>query len=210
MVDKFDNRYIAAGVVIIILAFIAGMHYSEMKISKSREEEQNRLELQLNDQLQKEEAITAKQSEYIEVFVGGAVKTPMICKLPKGSRVYQAVELAQAQPDADLTQVDMARVLQDGETVVVYRQDDILSNSVGNSAVNSGRVSNNSSGKVNINRASAQEMAQRLSGIGEVLAQRIVEYREANGSFVTEKDICNVSGIGEKRYESIKDMITVK
>jgi len=212
VVDSFnlDKRHMAAAVIILILSFIAGMQYAEMKISASSKEEPASLEGELNSQLPKEEAIPASLPEQIEVFVGGAVKNPMICRLPKGSRVYQAVELAQAQPDADLTRVDMARVLQDGETIIVYRQEDDPSSSAGSWSVSSGRIGNSSSGKVNINRASAQEMAQRLPGIGEVLAQRIVDYREANGGFATEKDICNVSGIGEKRYESIKDLITVR
>ena len=67
-----------------------------------------------------------------------------------------------------------------------------------------------SSGKVNINRASAAELEEHLSGIGPTLAKRIVEYRENNGPFRTIEDLCNVSGIGEKRFADIKDQIDVK
>ena len=64
-------------------------------------------------------------------------------------------------------------------------------------------------GKININIAEVSEL-DTLPGIGEVYAKRIVEYRKANGPFKKTDDIKNVSGIGEKRYEAIKDLITTK
>jgi competence ComEA-like helix-hairpin-helix protein len=63
--------------------------------------------------------------------------------------------------------------------------------------------------KVNINQASAEELAQ-LKGIGPECAARIVEYREQHGPFVKAEDIMNVSGIGPKTFEENKDLITVK
>ena len=65
-----------------------------------------------------------------------------------------------------------------------------------------------SSGKININTADIYEL-MRLDGIGETYAQRIIDYRNANGPFTDISDIKNVSGIGEKRFEAIKDSITV-
>lgn len=63
-------------------------------------------------------------------------------------------------------------------------------------------------GKLNINLATAKELAM-LPGIGDGYAQRIVEYRENNGPFLSTKDLMNINGIGEKRFESISDYITV-
>ena len=63
-------------------------------------------------------------------------------------------------------------------------------------------------GKYNLNTATAEQL-QDLPGIGEVIAKRIVSYREANGDFTSIEDICLVEGIGEKRFEQIKDFITV-
>jgi len=65
-------------------------------------------------------------------------------------------------------------------------------------------------GKININRATAQELADYLPGIGEKLSERIVTYRETNGNFSSTQDICNVSGIGSGIYAQIQDLITVK
>lgn len=63
-------------------------------------------------------------------------------------------------------------------------------------------------GKYNLNTATAEQL-QELPGIGEVIANRIVSYREVNGGFTAIEDICLVDGIGEKRFEQIKDFITV-
>ncbi len=64
-------------------------------------------------------------------------------------------------------------------------------------------------GKVNINTATAQELSVKLSGIGDGLAQRIVSYREKHGPFRSVEAIKNVSGIGDKKFESIRNSITV-
>ena len=63
--------------------------------------------------------------------------------------------------------------------------------------------------KVNINQASVEELTQ-LKGIGLEYGQRIVQYREEHGAFVKAEDIMNVSGIGPKTFEEIKDLITVE
>lgn len=70
-----------------------------------------------------------------------------------------------------------------------------------------GQISNLN--KININTATVEELSENLSGIGETIAKRIVEYREHNGEFTNIEDIKNVSGIGDKMFESIKDLICV-
>lgn len=67
----------------------------------------------------------------------------------------------------------------------------------------------NFEGKVNINTATAEEISENLDGIGDTIAQRIVEYREQNGNFSNIEDIKNVSGIGDSKYEKIKDSICI-
>ncbi len=95
---------------------------------------------------------------------------------------------------------------------VVYVDKD-LNNNENDSQTSENYISSDgsdiSNGKVNINTATAEEIAENLDGIGENIAQRIVEYREQNGKFSNIEDIKNVNGIGDSKYENIKDSICV-
>ncbi|MGE5380585.1 MAG: helix-hairpin-helix domain-containing protein [Methylocystaceae bacterium] len=142
------------------------------------------------------------------VYVVGEVKNPGVYQLPSGGRVFQAVELAEAGARADLTQLDMARVLVDGEKIRVPRQGEKLASEPIIKAASGIDSAAGSVGLVNINTASIEELDARLPGIGPSLAQRIVDYRSLH-PFTRKEDIKEVSGIGDKRYESLKDLITV-
>jgi competence protein ComEA len=76
-------------------------------------------------------------------------------------------------------------------------------------AAQAGKKSATAGGKININTATAQQLSDGLDGVGEVMAKRIVEYREANGKFKSIEDIKNVQGIGDKTFAKLKDHITV-
>jgi competence protein ComEA len=139
----------------------------------------------------------------IRVHVSGAVRQPDVYELPAGSIVKDAVEAAGGPIDnADLDGVNLAVELRDQQQVYVPRQGETVPMSpalVGGGAV---------SGPVNINTATAAEL-DTLPGIGPSTAQKIVDYREANGSFQTIEDIMDVPTIGEAKFEGIKDLITV-
>lgn len=95
---------------------------------------------------------------------------------------------------------------------VIYVDKDLNSNESDSQTAENYISSDNSAvsnGKVNINTATAEEISENLDGIGETIAQRIVEYREQNGNFSNIEDIKNVSGIGDSKYENIKDSICV-
>ena len=84
-------------------------------------------------------------------------------------------------------------------------------NSESNSDANSksSSSSNTVGGKVNINTATAEELDEKLTGIGPTIAKRIIEYRNSIGKFSSIEEIKNVSGIGDKTFEKFKDMICV-
>jgi competence protein ComEA len=142
----------------------------------------------------------------IIVDVTGWVREPGVYEFAQGERVIDAVERAGgARAGADLSVLNLAAPLTDGTQVVVPKQGSAGEAGVGTGSTGSGTTS---SGLVNINSASATEF-ETLSGIGEVLAAAIVDYRTENGPFASVDDLENVSGIGPATLEEIRDQVTV-
>lgn len=201
-----DKKWLAGLLISLLLAFYGGVKYAEFRNSQ----ELSGVVLQNDSSIEDLETGEKEESSYIEVYVGGQVQKPGVYRLPKGSRVYQAVEEAGGVTDrADLKYVPLARILEDEETVWIPAPEETEGMANSNSG-NFFDAGGNASGKVNINTASAEEMADKLNGIGIQLAKRIVDYREQNGRFKSIDEIKNVSGIGEKRFEQIKDQICVR
>ena len=138
-----------------------------------------------------------------EIFVDvtGAVNNPGVYTLTGKSRVIDAIKAAgDSAPGADLSTINLARVLNDGEQIYV---DSTVINSSG------ARVSKKiPSGPININRATARQL-DALDGIGPVIAARIVEYRKVNGSFLSVDDLQKVSGIGAAKFAQIKAKVRI-
>jgi len=138
-----------------------------------------------------------------EIFVDvtGAVNKPGVYTLTGKSRVIDAIKAAgDSAPGADLSTINLARVLNDGEQIYV---DSTVVNS------NGVRVSKPvRSGPININRATARQL-DALDGVGPVIAQRIVDYRKINGSFLTIDDLQKVSGIGAAKFAQIKAKVRI-
>ena len=144
--------------------------------------------------------ITIAEPE-IFVDVTGAVNSPGVYTLTGKSRVIDAIKAAgDSAPGADLSTINLARVLNDGEQIYV---DSTIINSAGV------RVSKKlPSGPININRATARQL-DALDGIGPVIAARIVEYRKVNGSFLSVDDLQKVSGIGAAKFAQIKAKVRI-
>ena len=138
-----------------------------------------------------------------EIFIDvtGAVNTPGVYSMPANSRVIDAIKAAgNSAPGADLSTINLARVLSDGEQIYV---DATIINSAGV------RVSKSlHSAFININRATAGQL-DSLDGIGPVIAKRIVEYRKVNGPFTSIEDLQKVSGIGVAKFAQIKSKLRI-
>jgi len=148
-------------------------------------------------------------SEPLTVEVRGAVVTPGLYELPAGSRVQDAVDAAGGLDDgADLSTINLARRVRDGEVVLIaelpIRGDTAVATNV---AAGSGNNGSDSSGRVNINSATAAEL-ESLPGIGKVTAQRIIAFREANGPFHSVDDLVQIEGISTRTVESLRDLVT--
>ncbi len=136
-------------------------------------------------------------------------------KYTNGDRIINAIELAGGVTEkADLSKVNLAFILSDGNKIRIPSVDDIdvnkenyISSDGGKNIVIEGN--GESYGKVNINVATQTEL-ETLTGIGPSIAAKIIEYRNKNGKFNTKEDIKKVSGVGNEKYNGIKDEITVK
>jgi competence protein ComEA len=138
-----------------------------------------------------------------EIFVDvtGAVNNPGVYTLTGRSRVIDAIKAAgDSAPGADLSTINLARVINDGEQIYV---DSTVVNSSGQRVIK--KVS---SGPININRATLRQL-DALDGIGPVIAGRIIEYRKKNGSFLTIDDLQKVSGIGAAKFAQIKSKVRI-
>ncbi|MBR2804264.1 MAG: ComEA family DNA-binding protein [Eggerthellaceae bacterium] len=143
------------------------------------------------------------KTETLFVHVSGCVANPGLYELEEGSRLASAIEAAGGfTEDAACDSVNLARRLEDGEMVVVS------SVSAGSGANEEIPEAKTASSLVNINTASAEELEQ-LPGIGPSTAQKIVSDRMANGSFKSPDDLKRVTGIGDKKFETISALICV-
>jgi len=138
----------------------------------------------------------------ILIHVAGKVKRPDVYPLLAGSRVSDAIKAAGgAQKGVDLGDINLARVLVDGEQVYVGYVAKVSSSSSKSSKTRF-------TGVINVNRATKAEF-DSLTGIGPVIASRIINYRNANGPFLALDDLLKVSGIGSKTLERIRPRLSL-
>ena len=148
----------------------------------------------------------------VTVHVVGQVRRPGVVELTAGSRVGDAVERAGgALRGADLGEVNLARVLVDGEQIRVPKPGESVpaAGPAGPSGPSGAPGSGTGQGGlVNLNSASAAEL-EELPGVGPVLAQRIVDWRTEHGRFASVDELAEVSGIGEKMFAQLQPKVTV-
>ena len=151
-----------------------------------------------------EETTEVVEQDLITVDVKGAVKSPGIYDLPVGSRVNDAVQKAGGLIDnSDSKSINLAQKISDEALVYVPTKEEAA-----NQESYSNATGNKETKKVNINKASLEELKQ-VKGLGGKRAQDIIDYRESKGTFRSVDDLKKVSGIGAKTIEKLKDYVTV-
>ena len=174
----------------------------------------NTAESNVVENLEAEEEL---ETEKIAIHIIGEVNKEGIVYLEAGSRIVDAIkEAGGATKEADLSQINLAYELQDGQKIYIPNKNEKISEyitmSSGNNVIieenNSSAETERKENKVNINTANVNEL-DNLPGIGPSLAQRIIEYREENGNFKSIEELQNVKGIGDTKYSDIKDNVTI-
>jgi competence protein ComEA len=158
------------------------------------------------------------ERDEIVVHVAGAVKRPGVVRIPRGSRVDDAVKAAggfssQADPDS----VNLAQPLEDGVQVYVPRKGEAVQVEGRVGSLSAHRASERAaagrrelpSGKININTATAEQL-ESLPGVGPATAHAVIEYRQQNGGFGSVDELLEVRGIGPKKLEQIRPYVTVR
>jgi len=204
---NLDRRYIyAAALLALVLVFAGGMKYANL-----RNREQIEKENIIKQAAGETDAEPKVKEDVIQIYVTGAVEKPGVYRLLPEARVYEAIEMAQTLPTANLKNINLAQKLEDGQAIVVPAVGEETSPEIEGGTMSVTASANmGGSGKVNINTASVQELDEKLPGIGTTLAQRIVDYRKLHGAFAKIEDLNNVSGIGDQKFSEIKPLIVVR
>lgn len=206
------SKPVLAGACALIIACVIGIVFAVTSADANGFQVVQAAEGTAEGESAPETAIEEAPAPDIYVHVAGCVEVPGICKLPQGARIAEAIEAAGGfTAEAACESVNLAREVQDGEQIIVASAAEAEAGAAGVAgapAASSAQGSAQTDGRVNINAATEAEL-QTISGIGPAKAQKIIAYRESNGPFKTVEDLCNVSGIGAKTLESIRNQISV-
>lgn len=192
--------------IIGIILLIFGIIY----IIKIKIDESNNMDLMLETNTNEIiESSNNEEKTMIKVHIDGQIKNRGVVELEEGSRLVDAIEKSGGlTEEADTSNINLADILQDGEKVYIYSKQEVEElKSIGklNEEIDNTTKKDN---KININTATQAEL-EEITGIGPSLAQKIIEYRESNGKFKDIEELKNVSGIGDKKFESMKSQITI-
>lgn len=204
---KQNLRYIIPGLLLFVVFIFA--------VSKTAtKEEKNTLPVELsgektisNKSKANASSLHGKNGKEIMVDVKGAVVHPGVYKMSTGDRTIHAIHQAGGfLKEADERAVNLAAVLQDEMVIYVPKKGEVQHSTP--SEPDATRANESQSAKINVNIATAEEL-QKITGIGPAKAAAIISYREENGPFQKVEDLLNVTGIGEKSLEKMKDEITI-
>jgi competence protein ComEA len=158
---------------------------------------------QMNEQIQAKDTDIVEEPTIIMVDVKGAIKDPGVYIAEDGERVINLIDKAGGfTNEADINQVNLSQHVQDEMVIFVPLKGEINGLSQNTIGEQYGKL-------ININKATDSEL-QTLPGVGPAKALAIIEYREVNGGYKTIDDLKKISGIGEKTFEKLAPLISVK
>lgn len=207
MIDFFKQRKIVIIICILVIILIGWKIYDSSNFETEEES-------QIIDSNTKESK-TEDEEELVIIHVTGEVKKPGVVRVKEGSRVEDIVKAAGGLTEnADISNINLAYVVEDGTKIRIPSTDDekqgeYITQSIGEGIIMQEESNNSRSSIVNINTANETEL-EELPGIGASIAEKIIEYRNKNGKFKNIEDIKNVTGIGDSKFEKIKESIRVK
>lgn len=216
-----DNLTKKQKVIVLVIAIVVaiGMIYFIYNKNQITDDVNLENDILVSENVAKEKSLNTTEENEVIIHITGSVKNPGIVRLKEGSRIEDAIEAAGGLTEnADISKINLAYVVDDGTKIKIpsSQEEDIGDEEIIDSGSGENIIieenttsSNKSSQTININKATETEL-QTLPGIGASLASRIIEYRSQNGKFGSIEEIKNVNGIGDSKFENIKDLISVK
>ncbi len=199
--------------VLIMLVIFSGVFISQknklersQNILKSFYEDAGK-----GDQEQIDPSLPEGEPALIKIHVCGEVNIPGVYEVGEGSRIIELIEKAGgATGAASVDALNLAQEVFDGQKIYVPSRDELVSGGLQGSDAAEGGTSGEDGYtlKININTAASGQL-ESLPGIGPVTAEKIIRHREKYGHFSKKEDLMDVSGIGPKKFEQVKDLIDV-
>ncbi len=156
-----------------------------------------------------ENTFKAKEKISGKVYITGEVEKPGVYDIKEGDRIEDIITYAGGTTkSANLEIINLSEIVADEQHIIIPNINESIEN-IDNLNSNNGSSKSSDATKVNINKASLEEL-KSISGVGDTIATSIIQYREENGNFKHIEEIKNVAGVGEKSFEKMKSQITVK
>ena len=204
LTSKQKTILIIVGIIVVGIFMI----YMSSRVNSYSESNLDNIENEIEEQ--------QAASKTIKIHITGAVKKEGVIELEEGARIQDAIdEVGGLTEQADISNVNLAYILQDSQKIYIPKitddEEQIINIENGEEIiVDSGfKSEEKNNNKINLNTATRAQL-ETLSGIGTETAEKIIEYRKNNGKFKSIEDIKNVSGIGEAKFQSIKEYISVE
>ena len=222
MIDLKNKKIIGLAIITIIIFIVSIFLYKQKSSNAFKEEymteifeEESNDNMEYTETLEEDTSIINEDSidrNKIIVEIKGEVAKPDVYQLEEGSIIKDLIDMAGGvTEEADLSRINRAEELLNHELIIIGNiNDETESSVVQNSSTSSSSGNNSDKGStlININTADLEQLKE-ITGIGNIKAQSIIDYREANGGFKSLEELKNVDGIGDKTFEKIKEQITL-
>ena len=200
--------------IILLIMIIIIIYYFYSTIYSNQYFLNNNIDLLSDEFVEKQDEYnsinSAEKTNSIVVYVCGAVKESNVISLEENSRVCDAIEaVGGLSKDADLTNINLASILEDGQKIYIPKIGEELQTYSTQSTETPYNSTLKNNSKININKANQTEL-ETIPGVGPSTSLKIINYRNENGKFSSIEEIKNVPGIGDAKYEQIKNYICIK
>lgn len=217
-IRKLDKDYIVIGIIIIAVIIFIVLNIGKVTEFNKEEKENTTINASIEEskndieekEIKENKEETKEMGTGIFVHIDGWIQNPGVYEIKENDRVNTIIEKAGGLKEgASIKSINLAARLSDGDKIYIpNREEEKQIETTEVKGNNTGTVKRTKNSKININKASITELKQ-ITGIGESTANKIIDYRDNVGKFKKIEDIKEVKGIGDSKYESIKDKITI-